>query len=247
MSDHRNRIRQEFTRTARTFAERTAGRFDHMGVVEFSRLAPGATVLEVGAGTGNFLSLFDSIAARLIAADVTPAMLAVGRNRNSSIAPVVCAGESLPLRTGTVDLASCAQMLHHVHEPVPILEEMRRVSRSTGYVLVVDQVVPADDRGMADTLTELEIARDPTHARSRTASEMRSLLREAGLEIIDEKIVTSTDRFSNWMDPREFPEDRIKATREFIESRGHETGLNFRAEGRDIIHDRSRIMLLAKP
>lgn len=47
-----------------------------MDVVGFSRVAQGATVAEVGAGTGNFLALFDDVAARQIAIDLTPAMLA---------------------------------------------------------------------------------------------------------------------------------------------------------------------------
>ncbi|MBA3349777.1 MAG: hypothetical protein H0T12_04395, partial [Actinobacteria bacterium] len=55
---NRSQLQTEFTRAATGFSERTKGRFDDMDVLAFARFQPSEMVLEVGVGTGNFLSLF---------------------------------------------------------------------------------------------------------------------------------------------------------------------------------------------
>jgi ubiquinone/menaquinone biosynthesis C-methylase UbiE len=241
--DHES-VQKEFERVASSFAERTQGRFDHMQVVEFSRVRDGESVMEVGAGTGNFLALFSEVAGSLVALDVTPGMLREAVNRHTGITAVVGDGARVPVRSGSVDLVASAQMFHHVADPAPIIGEMGRVAR--GRVLVVDQV-SAENQYEADAMTELELIRDPTHALTRTPSDLRRHLPEAGLEIIDERIAVSRDRFSKWMWPQEFPEDRIRAVRRFIEERGGETGMEFEPDGDDFIFTRHRLMLLAQP
>jgi SAM-dependent methyltransferase len=235
---------EEFTRAAAGFAERTRGRFDELGAVAFSRVSQGAVVAEVGAGTGHFLSLFREIASALIAVDLTPAMLEQARRDHPGIIPAVGDGVRLPLRSSSVDLVASAQMFHHVFEPLAILNEMRRVAVPGGAVLVVDQVAP-ERFEEAVAMTELETVRDPSHVSSRPPSAFRVLAQAAGLEIADERIVEGESRFSQWMWPGEFPQDRIEAVRTFIESRGEETGMQFEPDGDDYLFTRRRIMLLA--
>jgi ubiquinone/menaquinone biosynthesis C-methylase UbiE len=236
---------REFDRTASAFAERTRGRFDHMGVVAFSRVRPTDTVVEVGAGTGNFLSIFSSSAAWLVGIDLTPAMLVQAREHHAGLQPVIGDGLRLPLRSRSVELVASAQALHHVPEPVPFLAEMRRVVTDEGRVLVVDQV--ARERfEEATAMNELEILRDPSHAASRPPSAFRIMLAAAGLKIVDERIDLSHDRLSNWMWLAEFPEERIEAVRDFIGRRGDETGMSFERDGDDWVFQRERIMLLAE-
>jgi ubiquinone/menaquinone biosynthesis C-methylase UbiE len=236
---------QEFTRAAPGFAERTKGRFDELDAAGFSRVSSGDLVVEVGAGTGHFLSLFENIASALIAVDLTPAMLEQARRDHPGIAAVVVGdGAHLPLRSSSVALVASAQMLHHVGEPLLILNEMRRVVVPGGKVLIVDQTAP-EKFEQAVAMTELETVRDPTHAASRPPSVFRVLVQAAGLEVVDERIVDARTRFSNWMWPGEFPEPRIEQVRRFIETRGQETGMEFESDGDDYTFTRRRIMLLA--
>ena len=244
LETHERAVSEEFTRAADAFADRTSGRFDHMDVASFARVRPRHTVAEIGAGTGNFLSLFEGSAARLVAVDLTPAMLRQARVRHESLHLVAGNGRDLPLASGSIDLVASAQVLHHVPQPLPFLFEMRRVCAPEGNVLIVDQV--ATERfEEAVAMAELEALRDPTHAASRPPSAFRILLESAGLEPIDERIVTSRQRFSEWMWPQEFPRARIDAVREFIERRGPETGMDFERDGDDYVFERRRIMLLA--
>ncbi|MDQ3951578.1 MAG: methyltransferase domain-containing protein [Actinomycetota bacterium] len=244
MSEHDAAIRAEFDRAAAGFAKRTKGRFDDMDAVAFSRVGPGETVVEVGAGTGNFLSLFSELAGLMVAVDVTPAMLEQARVR-PRLNLVAANGRRLPLRSGSVDLVASAQALHHVHDPVAVVKEMRRVARSGGRVLLVDQVA-TERYEEALMMTELELARDPSHAMSRPPSAYRMMARAAGLEIVDERVTESEQRLSSWMWPGEFSEERIAAVARLIERIGRETGMDFERDGDDWVFVRRRLMLLAE-
>ena len=238
-------LRAEFDRAATAFAERTKNRFDDMDVVNFSRVRKGASVLEVGAGTGNFLRHFGDVAGLMVGADLTLGMLAEGQRRNPSIVPLAADGAQLPLASRSFDLAVTAQALHHVGEPIPFLRELRRVVKEDGAVLIVDQV--ATERYEEIALRhELEVLRDPSHAATRPPSSFSIMVRAAGLEVVDERIFTGENRLSQWMWPGEFPESRIDAVRDFIERFGAETGMEWRREDDDWVFTRRRVMMLAE-
>lgn len=236
---------REFERAAALFGARTEGRFDHMGVTAFARVQRPSVVAEVGAGTGNFLALFAPVARRLVAVDLTPAMLRQARGRHPGMDTVAGHGARLPLRSRSIDLVCSAQVLHHVPEPVPFVQEMRRVARDEGRVLIVDQAA-SERYEEAVAMNELERLRDPSHAASRPPSALRVVLASAGLEIDDERIVAGRQRFTDWMWAGEHPEERIEAVRAFIARRGGETGMGFERDGDDWVFERRRIMLLAR-
>jgi predicted chitinase len=95
-------------------------------------------------------------------------------------------------------------------------------------------------------MTELELARDPSHAMSRPPSAYRMIVRAAGLEIVDERVAESEQRLSTWMWPGEFPEERIAAVGDLIAKIGPETGMGFERDGDDWVFTRRRLMLLAE-
>lgn len=245
MTDDQSLLKDEFARAAEGFAERTRGRFDSMGVPDFARVGQHETVLEIGAGTGNFLALFEGRARRLIALDLTEGMLQQARKRYPFQELVVADGLRMPLRTRSIDLVTSAQALHHIFEPVPFVKEMRRVCAPGGRVLIVDQLATESYEQIA-FMNEMETLRDPSHAMSRPRSAFRAIVMAAGLEIIDEKLYEDQSRFSKWMWPGEFPEARIEKVRDFVAKFGRETGMDFERDGDDWIFTRRRIMLLAE-
>ena len=240
--EHKDVVQKEFERAASTFAERTKGRFDKLDVVGFSQLPKGGSVMEVGGGTGNFLALFSDVAGMLVAVDLTHGMLAEASRRNPGMVAVVADGAKIPARDASIDLVASAQMFHHVWDPSDIIREMARVTR--GRILVVDQV-SNENAAEAAAMTELELVRDPSHALTRRPSELRGLMTNAGLEIVDEKISESRDRFSKWMWKGEFPEERIESVRQFIIDKGSATGMAFVPVDDDFEFSRRRLMLLA--
>ena len=241
---HTETLRAEFRRASKTFADRTRGRFDDLGVVEFGELEGGETVLEVGGGTGNFLGLFDGIAARLIAVDLTPEMLRSARDMWPHMDLVAADGARLPIAARSVQLAASALTLHHIWEPLGVLREMRRVITDDGKVLIVDQIAP-ERHEQVIAMDRLERLRDPSHASSRPRSALQILLRAAGFRILKERTVEGEQRLSGWMWLDEFPQERIDKVRRFIDEHGAETGMDFRRDGDDYVFRRRRIMMLA--
>lgn len=203
-------------------------------------------MLEVGSGTGHFLSLFEDVAGSCIGVDLTLGMLRQAREHHPGQLLLQGDGGSLPLRSGCVDVASCAQMLHHVWDPLPVVKELRRVAGREGKVLIVDQI--ATERfEEATRMSQLESVRDPSHAISRPRSGYLTMVRAAGLRVIDDRVYEERTRFSEWMWGGEFDESRIAATRKFVEQHGHETGMEFeREEEDDLSFTRRRVMILAE-
>lgn len=203
-------------------------------------------VIEVGAGTGNFLSLFTGIARLLVAADLTAGMLRVARERNAALLLTAGDGARLPFADGSFDLVTSAHAMHHIPEPVPVLQEMRRIARDGGRVLVVDLVAP-DDPTEAARADEVMTIRDPSHATSLTVAALKDAITRAGLREIDHRVVDRRGLVSNWMWPGEFPEERIAAVREYVSKHWNELGMDLQPEGDDFSYLDRRMMLLAEP
>jgi hypothetical protein len=72
------------------------------------------------------------------------------------------------------------------------------------------------------------------------------MVRAAGLRVIEQHIHEERSLLSKWMWAEEFDDDRIAATKAFIDMHGHETGMQFEHEGEDYSFTRRRLMLLAE-
>ena len=91
-------------------------------------LAPGARVLDVGAGSGHYRPLF---AGR----DYLAVDRGYEQQDRRGLSLVADIG-AIPLADGTVDHALCMEVLEHLRDPLPVLREIRRVVRPGGDVLV---------------------------------------------------------------------------------------------------------------
>lgn len=89
----------------------------------------GATVLELGAGTGIASAELASRAASLVVTDLGPRMLARGMTKHTSPG-AVCRAEALPFADASFDLVCGAQMWHWTDEPAAA--EAARVLRPGG-------------------------------------------------------------------------------------------------------------------
>jgi SAM-dependent methyltransferase len=203
-------------------------------------------VIEVGAGTGNFLSLFAVIAGRLVACDLTPGMLRVARERNPGMLLAGGDGARLPFADGSFDLVTSAHAMHHIPKPVPVLREMRRIANKDGRVLVVDLAAP-DDPTEAARADEVMTIRDPSHATSLTVGALHDAITDAGLTITDHRVVDRRGLVSNWMWPGEFPEDRIAAVNDYVRRHWNDIGMDLQPDGDDFTYRDRRMMFLAVP
>lgn len=143
-------------RRARTeaFFEQVGHRWDQMRIECFGRafqfealtaLLPREwTVADIGTGTGYLLPLLAARFRQVIAVDPVPAMLEIARThrdlvRADNIEFRVGDLSRLPIDDGGVDLVLAVLVLHHVPSPRQALQELLRIVRPAGRLLIVEQ------------------------------------------------------------------------------------------------------------
>ncbi len=121
-------------------------------MVEEFHLAPGSTVLELGAGTGYFsLEAARRVGSegRLLCLDIQPEMAAFlgGRLLEEGISnahPVVADAINLPLAEDSVDVAFLVTVLGEIPDRSQALSELRRVLKPAG-LLSISETLPDPD------------------------------------------------------------------------------------------------------
>jgi SAM-dependent methyltransferase len=112
-------------------------------LIDGLRLAPGDTVLELGAGSCWVSHFLNKLGCRTVAVDVSQTALDIGRalfERDSTtdwtLRPEFSRydGRTLPLADSTVDAIVLYDVFHHLPNPEDVLREMRRVLRADGIV-----------------------------------------------------------------------------------------------------------------
>lgn len=103
-------------------------------------------LLDIGAGTGNLSARFLAHAGKVIASDVAPRMLETLRARLAAgdrLTTLVLNGTDLrPLADASVDLVGAYSVLHHVPDYLALVDEMARVLKPGGVVLLEHEKAP---------------------------------------------------------------------------------------------------------
>ena len=94
-------------------------------LVERLRIRRGSTVLDLGAGTGKLARALVPLAARVIAVEPGPEMLARLVRAVPAAEPVLGAAEAIPLADDAVDAVICGQSFHWFRHD-EALPEIRR-------------------------------------------------------------------------------------------------------------------------
>jgi SAM-dependent methyltransferase len=107
-------------------------------------LVPGARrVLDLGAGNG-WLSRRLAHAYRVTAIDIDSGATGLGAIASQPVARVCGELELLPLATGTFDVVIAAAAVHYSANPMLVLDEIARVLRPRGVLILADSPVYAD-------------------------------------------------------------------------------------------------------
>jgi 2-polyprenyl-6-hydroxyphenyl methylase/3-demethylubiquinone-9 3-methyltransferase len=121
-------------------------------------LPAGARVLDVGAGGGLLAVELAARGARVVALDLAPRALQAARaeagRRRLALAAVVADGERAPLREASFDLVVCADVLPHVVDQPPLLDELARLVAPGGKLYVATMNRTALARFVLITLGE---------------------------------------------------------------------------------------------
>ena len=122
------RIRQEthrlYTEPRVSFLEWATERMD---------IVPGMTIVDVGCGRGIYHPLFRKRGARVIGIDRSIGML---EESGEDGHPVVGDAQALPLPDAVCDRAACNHVLYHVPDQTLAMQELRRIVRPGGRVVM---------------------------------------------------------------------------------------------------------------
>ena len=135
--------------------------------------------------------------------DLTPAMVDKARAEADAagaenVSFEVGDATALDLPDDTLDGAITRFSLHHIPAPMRVLEEMRRVVKPGGQVVVADHVT--DDDGEAAAWHEqIERLRDPSHWACLTPSRIAALGERAGLEPDFDRVVPFEIDYGEWL------------------------------------------------
>ncbi len=130
------------------------------------RLARGARVLDVGSGEGYGVALLAEVALDAVGVDIDPQAVAHAAvaHRGSTARFLAADARRLPFHDGAVDLVTCFEMIEHVVNPEPVLDELARVVTPSGLV-----VLSTPDAMSSD-------GTNPFHLRELTAAELEQAL-----------------------------------------------------------------------
>ena len=145
---------------------------------------PGLCVLDLGCGAGHVSFALAPFASRVVAYDLSQAMLdvvsrAAAEKGMANIATRQGRVETLPFADAEFELVVCRYTTHHWNDVAAGLSEAYRVLRRGGRAIFIDVVSP--EPALLNThLQAVELLRDMSHARNYSADEWRHMLAGCG-------------------------------------------------------------------
>ncbi len=177
-------------------------------VVELVAPQPSDVVLDIATGAGHTALALAPHVSKVIAYDLTGAMLAETR-RNAAAREITNvstqqgAAESLPFPENTFDIVIVRQAPHHFADARAAVREMARVAKPGGRVIIIDSTTP-EDESLDREWNDIERLRDPSHVRNYRPSEWREIVSHAGLHVTFEELSFATEQgrpmdFASWV------------------------------------------------
>jgi ubiquinone/menaquinone biosynthesis C-methylase UbiE len=182
---HKKLTVEQFTKQAVPFSTAASVRNDDVldRIVRLGELTSEDETLDVACGPGLLVCAFAPLVRHATGMDLTPAMLHQARqlqqkrelmNVSWVEGDVMC----LPYADGSFSVVTSRYAFHHFVDPLAVLEEMGRVCKPSGRILVIDSS-PSEDKAAA--FNAMERLRDPSHIRALTAPQFLNLFVEAGI------------------------------------------------------------------
>jgi ubiquinone/menaquinone biosynthesis C-methylase UbiE len=159
---------------------------------ELLRLSTGATVVDVGCGTGRAAAELAGRGARAIGVDLDPAMLTAARDRFPELDLRAADAADLPLGDGEAQGYRADKVYHVLPDPSAALVEARRVLAPGGRIVLLGQdwdtmVIDSDQAGLTRRIVH---ARADTIRHPRVARAYRNLLSDAGFREVELEVHT---------------------------------------------------------
>ena len=129
---------------------------------------------------------FPKISKQVTGVDITPAMIQQAKllqkkNMLNNIKwDTSDISNNLSYQTGSFSIVVSRYSVHHLLNPLSVLNEMNRVCNVGGQIVVINPTPPQDKAEMYNYVEKL---RDPSHVKALTISEFEDLFKKAGIPI----------------------------------------------------------------
>ena len=182
-------------------------------LVELVRPQPAWHALDVATGAGHTALAFAPHVAKVIASDLTEAMLGeaaklAAEKGLGNVETALADAEDLPFEDGRFDLVTCRIAAHHFPDIPTFVSEAQRVLKPGGTFALVDNIepdaestpgyVPIELRDAALIYNTFERLRDPSHGRCLGMTEWSELIEDAGLEVVHKERIPKDMEFDPW-------------------------------------------------
>ena len=161
--------------------------------------------LDVATGTGFVAFELSKRCERVVALDLTEAMLSEAKKLMSSNKITNVEFEKSDYYSYTTfqkfDVIACRRALHHFDNKELFFKKSKELLVEDGVLLVSDMIVSETDKN--DLLNKLERKRDPTHVAALNEGEFMFSLKSAGFRVIKSTIDREQMSFEKWLSPVE--------------------------------------------
>jgi ubiquinone/menaquinone biosynthesis C-methylase UbiE len=155
--DHKQKSKNHFDTVTLHYSDTYEGKYAelmHDAVMQELEGKKFATLLDVGCGTGSFLSkVSNKFDVKVSGIDISPGMIEKSRELLGGQADLrVGDSEHLPWNDRSFDIVTCIASFHHFPSPVLVLKEMERVLRQGGSLIIADPWAPDPWRYFANLI-----------------------------------------------------------------------------------------------
>jgi len=250
LSEHNELIQQQFTQQAARGFDNQSASSDRMlsWIRSALPLQPFMRVLDVAAGTGRMSRTVAPFVREVVAVDITKGMLEVGKEQAQkagiqNIEWITANAQEIPLSSESFDLVVARLAVHHWLHPQPIVNEMARLCKRGGNVVLIDIIVPDTySEELGQRYNYLERLRDPSHTNFLYTKGLKDLLLNAmptlklsttrsGMHELGPGVIASIDNtncLDTWMNLTAPKDDTCREIKQAVEQElngGPATGL----------------------
>jgi ubiquinone/menaquinone biosynthesis C-methylase UbiE len=221
--EHKDRVREEFTRQASEYAAAPLIKdADHIARL-VREVAPRPTdrVLEVATGPGHVALGFAPLCREVVGIDLTEAPLKIAERMRTErgIANArfqLADADRVPFGDAEFDIVVCRFAVHHFDQPARVIGEMARVCRAGGSIAIED-LVASEHPERADYYNRFERLRDTSHTRALSLSELVRTIAQAGVEIVRFSSDAALNPVDGWLRSAHTPPQREAEVRAMLE------------------------------
>jgi ubiquinone/menaquinone biosynthesis C-methylase UbiE len=177
-------------------------------VVALAEPKPDDVALDIATGAGHTALALAPHVKGVTAYDLTEPMLAETRRNAAAkglknVTTKQGTAEALPFPDASFDIVMVRQAPHHYADVPAAVNEMARVVKPSGRVVIIDSVSPDDD-SLDREWNHIEKLRDPSHVRNYRPGEWHTFVTGAGLRITFEEFSFATEKggpmnFAAWL------------------------------------------------